>query len=85
MKINIYPETVPTTSSPFHSSATHIDALGMPVAFTKKDNWPYHPTPCCGAAASCSEYCEMYCKACYEEVDGAYGNHPVEPYRALTA
>lgn len=84
MEFNIYPETVPTTSSPFHASATHIDALGMPVAFTENDNWPYHPTPCCGASASIGDW-GMYCKGCYEEVDGAFGNHPLKPYRERVA
>ena len=80
--IRVHPETVPTTASPYHASATHVDALGMPVAFTKSDNWPYHPTPCCGAAASISDG-PMYCKGCYAEVDGAFGNYPVEPYRPI--
>ena len=80
--ISVYPQTVPTTASEFHSSATHVDALGMPVAFSELDAWPYHPTPCCGASASISDG-PMYCKGCYEEVDGAFGNHPVEPYRLI--
>jgi hypothetical protein len=25
----------------------------------------------------------MYCKGCYEDVDFAFGNHPVEPYRPI--
>ncbi len=81
--IRVHPETVPTTASPFHPTATHKDALGMPVAFTS-EGFTYHPTPCCGASASISdpEY-GMYCKACYEQVDDAYGNVPVEPFVAL--
>lgn len=82
--IRVLEPTVPTTAAPFHSSATHVDAIGMPVAFTKSDDWPYHPTPCCGAGASCDEYATMYCKACYEAVDPAFGNHPVEPYRPIS-
>ena len=86
--IKVHPETVPTTASPYHASATHVDALGMPVAFNRpfgdEAPWPYHPTPCCGASASISdpEY-GMYCKKCYEQVDPAFGNHPVEPYRPI--
>jgi hypothetical protein len=82
--VTVHPPTVPTTASEFHSSATHVDALGMPVAFTD-ENWPYHPTPCCGASASI--FCDdgtMYCKSCYAEVDDAYGNHPLEPYRPIS-
>lgn len=86
IRIVVHPPTVPTTSSPFHESATHVDALGMPVAFSQpfpEDRpWPYHPTPCCGASASISDG-PMYCKACYEEVDDAYGNVPLEPFRSL--
>lgn len=93
--IIVHPPTVPLTGAPFHSSATHIDALGMPVAFSVSDlvidgrqsveEWPYHPTPCCGAAASISdpEY-GMYCKACFGQVDPAFGNHPLEPYRLIS-
>lgn len=62
----------------------------MPVAFSEMtfadgmtERWTYHPTPCCGAAASCCEWGPMYCKACYEEVDGAYGNVPLEPFVSL--
>jgi len=83
IEVRVVPQTVPTTASPFHSTATHRDALGMPVAGVGGD-WPYHPTPCCGAAASISdpEY-GMYCKACYGQVDDAYGNVPVEPFESL--
>ncbi len=92
IKIVVLPQTVPTTASPFHPSATHIDALGMPVAFntidwhdgTEPETYTYLPTPCCGAAASCGEW-GMYCKACYEEVDMAYGNVPTEPFRPIAA
>jgi hypothetical protein len=86
--IRVHPETVPTTAAPYHSSATHVDALGMPVAYSQAHPddapWPYHPTPCCGAAASISDpdY-GMYCKGCYEQVDPAFGNVPVEPYRPI--
>ena len=93
--ISVYPSTVPTTASPFHPSATHVDALGMPVAISVHDyvdgdgrqvvdEWPYHPTPCCGAAASISDpdY-GMYCKGCYEQVDGAFGNVPLLPFRPV--
>lgn len=84
--IRVIPPTVPTTAAPFHERATHMDALGMPVAFSQPfpedPPWPYHPTPCCGAAASCGEW-GMYCKACYHEVDAAYGNFPMEPYRGI--
>lgn len=90
LTVRVHPETVPTTASPFHPSATHKDALGMPVAFTTPNPdwpedkpWPYHPTPCCGAAASISTD-TMFCKACYDEVDPAFGNFPVEPYQPLT-
>lgn len=92
IRVSVLPNVVPTSGAPFHPSATHIDALGMPVAFFVADRivdgrqvaseWPFHPTPCCGASASISDG-PMYCKACYEEVDFAYGNHPVEPYRPL--
>lgn len=85
--IRIHPQTVPTTAAEFHASATHVDALGMPVAIYRDERFgdsPYHPTPCCGAAASISdpEY-GMYCKRCYEQVDSAFGNVPVEPFRPL--
>lgn len=80
---------MPTTASPFHPSATHVDALGMPVAFGRHEfgdgtveEWTYLPT-CCGAAASTSTG-EMYCKACYREVDQAFGNVPVEPFRPIS-
>jgi hypothetical protein len=82
LKIILLQNTVPTTANPFHPSATHIDAIGMPVAFSKRNNWPFHPTPCCGASASISDG-PMYCKGCYEDVDFAFGNHPVEPYRPI--
>ena len=90
--IIVHPPTVPLTGAPFHKSATHVDALGMPVAFGglrfndgSEERWSYHPTPCCGAAASISdpEY-GMYCKACYEQVDPAFGNVPVEPLRPIS-
>lgn len=82
LKITVVPATVPTTAAPFHPKATHVDAIGMPVAFGEYDGetWTYYPTPCCGAAASISDG-PMYCKACYEEVDDAYGGVPVEPFR----
>lgn len=82
--VHVVPPTVPTTASPFHATATHVDALGMPVAFGsyEGETWSYHPTPCCGAAASISDG-PMYCKACYAEVDDAYGNVPVEPIRPI--
>lgn len=85
--IKVHPPTVPTTAAEFHPTATHVDALGMPVAYgghPDDEPWPYHPTPCCGAAASISdpEY-GMYCKACFGQVDPAFGNHPVEPYRPI--
>jgi hypothetical protein len=87
--VRVHPETVPTTAAEYHHTATHRDALGMPVAFSEpfpgEGKFPYHPTPCCGAAASISdpEY-GMYCKACYEQVDPAFGNVPVEPFEALS-
>ncbi len=86
IKIEVVPQTVPTTGSPFHSSATHKDALGMPVVIYRDDDYefPFHPTPCCGAAASCGEW-GMYCKRCYGEVDFAYGNVPVEPLTEIAA
>ena len=88
--IRVHPPTVPTTAAPFHPTTTHVDALGMPVAFGSStfhghtETWTYHPTPCCGAAASISdpEY-GMYCKACYEQVDPAFGNAPLEPFRPV--
>jgi len=76
----VAPQTVPMTASPFHPSATHVDALGMPVAGV--DDFPFHPTPCCGASASISDGA-MYCKACYHDVDDAYGNVPVRPFRRV--
>ena len=89
LRIICLPNTVPTTASPFHPSATHTDALGMPVAFGEHtfadgetERWTYHPTPCCGAAASVGDW-GFYCKACYEEVDPAYGNSPVEPFTEI--
>jgi hypothetical protein len=84
IQIHVVPPTVPTTASEFHASATHVDALGMPVAFSEFDGekWPYHPTPCCGAAASISDG-PMYCKGCYEEVDYAFGNYPLAPFRTI--
>lgn len=80
--IYVHPQTVPTTAAEFYPRATHVDALGMPVAFGEYGPWL--PTPCCGAAASISdpEY-GMYCKACYEQVDDAFGNVPVEPFRLI--
>ena len=90
--IRVHPETVPTTASPFHPTATHIDALGLPVAYGRHvfsdgevEEWTYLPTPCCGASASISdpEY-GMYCKACYAQVDPAFGNVPTEPIRPLS-
>ena len=80
LEIRVMPNTVPTTSSPFHKSATHVDALGMPVAFS--DDWPFHPTPCCGAAATFHDS-DLCCKRCWEYVDLAFGNYPVEPYRPI--
>lgn len=92
--VRVSPATVPTTGGPFHPSASYVDALGMPVAFGEMtfddpsgpvtERWTYHPTPCCGAAASISdpEY-GMYCKACYGQVDPAFGNVPVEPFRPI--
>lgn len=87
--VKVIPQTVPTTASAFHPSVTHVDALGMGVAFGRHqfadgavEEWVYLPTPCCGAAASCGEW-GMYCKACYGEVDEAFGNVPVEPFRPV--
>ena len=82
LTIEVVPPTVPTTASAYHASATHVDALGMPVVFSERDNFPFHPTPCCGAAASINDG-PMYCKACYAEVDNAFGNVPVEPLRPI--
>lgn len=86
--IRVHPQTAPTAPVGFHARATHRDALGMPVAFSQPfpDDapWPYHPTPCCGAAASISDG-PMYCKACYQEVDPAFGNVPVVPFEELLA
>lgn len=87
--VGVVPQTVPTTAAPFHPAATHVDAIGMPVATSRHtfsdgltEEWTYHPTPCCGAAASISDG-PMYCKACYGEVDPAFGNVPVEPFRTI--
>jgi hypothetical protein len=80
IRISVVPQTVPTTASQHHPSATHVDVLGMPVAGV--DEFPFHPTPCCGAAASVSDG-PMYCKACYEEVDDAFGNVPVAPFTVI--
>lgn len=91
IEIKVFPPTVPTTASPFHSIATHIDVLGMPVAWPEYppelqevlgDALPYHPTPCCGACATIDDG-PMYCKGCYEEVDFAYGNVPMKPFRSI--
>ena len=81
LRVYVHPESVPTTANAIHPTATHTDALGMPVAGLGEGSWPFHPTPCCGAAASISdpEY-GMYCKACYAQVDDAFGNVPVEPF-----
>jgi hypothetical protein len=86
IKIHVVPPTVPTTASPFHPTATHVDALGMPVAIYRDEDFsfPFHPTPCCGASASISDG-PMYCKGCYAEVDYAYGNVPLEPFTELKA
>lgn len=89
MRVRVHPPTVPTTAAEFHPTATHADVLGMPVAFCdlsfgegEPDLFPFHPTPCCGAAASISDPAfGMYCKSCYGEVDDAFGNVPVEPFR----
>lgn len=84
VKIVVLPPAVPTTSAPFHERATHVDALGMPVAYEwdkfSGHEFSWHPTPCCGACASVGEW-GFYCKACYGEVDPAYGNVPVEPVK----
>lgn len=80
IEVAVVPETVPTTANAYHPSATHVDALGMPVAGV--ETWPFHPTPCCGASASISDG-PMYCKACYVEVDDAFGNVPVKPFRRI--
>lgn len=87
LKIVVHPQTVPTTASEHHPSATHIDVLGMPVKFWvdpygECDPFAFHPTPCCGASASISDG-PMYCKACYAEVDDAFGNVPVEPFQVI--
>ena len=90
IKVTVVPPTVPTTAAAFHDAATHVDALGMPVAFTPPliidgrviegtGGDTYHPTPCCGAAASVNDG-PMYCKGCYHEVDDAFGNVPLEPF-----
>lgn len=87
IQIKVHPPTVPTTGSDFHESTTHVDALGMPVAFYTDEHaggkqWPYHPTPCCGASAKgCDGY--IGCRACYHEIDPAFGNVPVEPFRPV--
>lgn len=81
MEIRVHPPTVPTTADPFHPSATHVDALGMPVAGV--GSFPFHPTPCCGAAASIGDW-GMYCKGCYGEVDDAFGNVPLQPFRLVS-
>jgi len=86
IKIIVQPPTVPTTAADIHPTATHLDALGMPVAiyhdeYTGKDQ-PYHPTPCCGASAKgCDGY--IGCRKCYEEIDPAYGNVPLEPFTEI--
>lgn len=82
LRVRVVPQTVPTSASPFHESVTHVDALGMGVAAGVGGDWPFYPTPCCGAAASISdpEY-GMFCKACYAQVDPAFGGVPVEPLR----
>lgn len=86
IKIIHSPPTVPTTAAAFHESATHVDALGMPVAFVwhegDENPWSYHPTPCCGASATFSET-TLCCKKCWHEVDLAYGNVPLEPLQVL--
>lgn len=43
------------------TTATHTDARGMPVAGVGE--FPFYPTPCCGAPASISDG-PMYCKEC---------------------
>jgi hypothetical protein len=67
----------------YHASTTHVDARGMPVGYwygdpSKPEGWSYHPTPCCGAAASINDG-PMYCKKCYHTVPNAYGGVPREP------
>lgn len=66
--------------------ATHADASGLPVAFSPgwrgEEPSAYHPTPCCGAAASISDG-PMYCKACYHEVADWYGDVPQSPFTVL--
>lgn len=86
IKIIVQPPTVPTTGSDFHESATHVDALGMPVAYYHDEfmgkDFGYHPTPCCGASAKgCDGY--IGCRACYQPIDPAFGNVPVEPIRPI--
>jgi hypothetical protein len=87
--IHVLGPVVPTTAAPFHPSASHVDALGMPVAFGEKEypegieRWSWHPTPCCGACATATGDGDIVCKACFHDVDPAYGNAPVEPLRPI--
>jgi hypothetical protein len=91
IRVTLLPNVLPQTREAFHPSATHVDQRGMPVAFSRyqrrvdeaEEAWPFHPTPCCGAAASISDG-PMYCKKCYGEVDYAFGNFPLEPFVPLT-
>jgi hypothetical protein len=65
------------TRNPF---ATHLDAWNTPMAFSPSE-WPYYPTPCCGAAVTIdTDSGVTYCRACYEDQNPMLGGHPVEPY-----
>lgn len=65
------------------TEATHTDRFGMPVAFSP-GGFPFHPTPCCGAAASAGDG-GLYCKACYEALSPEFGGHPAEPFTPMPA
>ena len=64
-----------------YPAPTHTDANGTPTAGIAS-GFPFHPTPCCNAAASISDG-PMYCKECYEEVDDLYGGVPVAPFAPI--
>lgn len=64
------------------SEPVRIDRYGREVRldkyameYVKEDGDTWYITPCCDAGASVNDG-PMYCKACFEDVDDAYGGVP---------
>ena len=86
--IRVHPPTVPTTASEFHATATHVDALGMPVAFSRP--FPDEPEVALPPDALLRRggvdqrpRVRHVLQGCYGQVDPAFGNHPLAPYRTV--